>query len=605
MFMLKRFRVPLFLWLAFILLGPAFLGAETKTSVSFLEILVSPRSVIPGQSFKVLVTAEEQITPASLMISGPKGSLPAIRVKTGGGRPYWWLGEYQAIYAGEHQIVFRGNNKILGARDFIVSQSPQLRSPSRFIWASEKEWDRGMENLFSAWLELLFLESEEGATWKHLHEVTRDAEKNMLHNYLGLEEDAVNRRYPLVIEPDCADNPFILRAYFAWKLGLPYGHHRCDFGYGIRAPQCAEWSDNLSLRQVETSDMRAFQRFVHVIRNTIHSGSARTQLASDQTDLYPVPLQRHQLRPGVVYADPYGHTLTLVRWIPQTEHESGQLLAVDAQPDGTIAVKRFWQGNFLFATQNVRGEPGFKAFRPIVRKNDTFRLLNNQEIAEHPGYGNYSLEQHGLAREDFYDILDRLINPRPLDPAQALEELFKAVYDRLLARVIAVENGENYMREAGYAVVPMPSGAGIFQTIGPWENFSTPSRDMRLLIALDVLLDFPERVKRKPDAFQIPAGKSTEIQMELEGLFRTRSQEMTISYTQSDGIDQVLTLAEILQRLEALEMAYNPNDCVEIRWGAREGSEEFSACSRRAPLAQRQKMAAYRSWFKNRIIPVR
>ena len=211
-----------------------------------------------------------------------------------------------------------------------------------------------------------------------------------------------------------------------------------------------------------------------------------------------------------------------------------------------------------------------------------------------------------LAREDFYDTLDRLINPRPLDPVQALEELFQAVYDRLLARVIAVENGENYMRETGYAVVPMPSGAGIFQTTGPWEDFSTPSRDMRLLIALDVLLDFPERVKRRPDAFQIPAGKSAqEIQTELGDLFKARSQEMTIAYTRSNGKKQVLTLAEIMQRLEALEMAYNPNDCVEIRWGASEGSDEFSSCSRRAPLLSAKKWPHTDRWFHDRVIPVR
>jgi hypothetical protein len=32
------------------------------------------------------------------------------------------------------------------------------------------------------------------------------------------------------MQPDCADNPFFLRAYFAWKLGLPFGFHVCDRG---------------------------------------------------------------------------------------------------------------------------------------------------------------------------------------------------------------------------------------------------------------------------------------------------------------------------------------------------------------------------------------
>jgi hypothetical protein len=53
-------------------------------------------------------------------------------------------------------------------------------------------------------------------------------------------------------------------------------------------------------------------------------------------------------------------------------------------------------------------------------------------------------------------------------------------------------------------------------------------------------------------------------------------------------------------------MAYNLNDCVELRWGAAEGSEEASTCKRHAPAAQRAKMAGeYRAWFAERRRPPR
>jgi hypothetical protein len=45
------------------------------------------------------------------------------------------------------------------------------------------------------------------------------------------------------------------------------------------------------------------------------------------------------------------------------------LLAVDAQPDGTIGIKRFWRGNFLFTSSEIIGAPGFKAFRPIIQED--------------------------------------------------------------------------------------------------------------------------------------------------------------------------------------------------------------------------------------------
>ena len=75
------------------------------------------------------------------------------------------------------------------------------------------------------------------------------------------------------------------------------------------------------------------------------------------------------------------------------------------------------------------------------------------------------------------------------------------------ARVISVENGEKTSQRARR--VDMPDGAAIFETTGAWEDFSTPSRDLRLLIAIDVVLGFPERVARRPERFAMPAGKAS------------------------------------------------------------------------------------------------
>ncbi|MCU0256618.1 MAG: hypothetical protein MUF60_07725, partial [Vicinamibacterales bacterium] len=78
-----------------------------------------------------------------------------------------------------------------------------------------------------------------------------------------------------------------------------------------------------------------------------------------------MPLDRASLWPGTLYADPYGHTLVIVKWVPQTAERGGLLLAVDAQPDNSVARKRFWEGTFLFA-QTPSAGPGFKAHRPLV-----------------------------------------------------------------------------------------------------------------------------------------------------------------------------------------------------------------------------------------------
>jgi len=61
----------------------------------------------------------------------------------------------------------------------------------------------------------------------------------------------------------------------------------------------------------------------------------------------------------------------------------------------------------------------------------------------------------------------------------------------------------------------------------------------------------------------------------------------------------------VLDRAADLEMAYNPNDCVELRWGAPDKTDEASTCKRHAPSAQQVKMQQYRAWFHERRRPPR
>src|SRR5437660_986163 len=189
--------------------------------------------------------------------------------------------------------------------------------------------------------------------------------------------------------------------------------------------------------------------FGHYLRwavaDGVHSGSGRTAANDDNTDYYPVPLNEETLRPGTVYADPYGHLLVLARRVPQSGDAAGVFLAVDAQPDGTVARKRFWRGNFLFAQDPALGGPGFKHFRPIVRdKNGTLRRLSNDEIANNSDYGDFSLDQAQLGIEAFYDRMDEVMSPQPLDPLRAMKEAITSLEEQVKARVTSVENGRKY-----------------------------------------------------------------------------------------------------------------------------------------------------------------
>ena len=329
-------------------------------------------------------------------------------------------------------------------------------------------------------------------------------------------------------------------------------------------------------------------------------------MADNNTDYYPVSLKQETLRPGTVYADPYGHILMIVRRLAQSDGAAGVILAVDGQPDGTVARKRFWRGNFLFAQDPALGGPGFKRFRPVVRAKDGgLRRLSNDEIAKNPQYADFSLDQARMSVEDFYDRMDDVMSPEPLDPLRAMKEAITSLEEQVKTRVTSVENGRKY-QNSGKGEASMPDGAAIFETNGAWEDFATPSRDLRLLIAIDVVRGFPDRVARRPERYAMPRDKSVaNVKAELQGVLASELASRKFSYPRSDGSNWTLALTDVFERAADLEMAYNLNDCVELRWGAPAKSEEASTCRRYAPAAQRAKMTKYRAWFNERRRPPR
>jgi len=348
----------------------------------------------------------------------------------------------------------------------------------------------------------------------------------------------------------------------------------------------------------------AFREISVDLINTVHSGSGRTALRDDASDFYPLQLERSVLWPGTVFADPYGHTLVLVKWVPQTAGRSGLLLAVDAQPDNSVGRKRFWEGTFLFAHTPSAG-PGFKAYRPIAHGRGGWRQLPNSALDGRSGLPAFSAEQYGLKPEDFYARMDRLINPKGQDPDAAYTSALEALMEQLETRLKSVDNGEAYVRSHPGTVVPMPSGPAIFETTGPWEDYSTPSRDMRLLIAMNVVSGMPERIRRYPELYVLRGESASKAAARVQRLHERRLGERFITYTRSDGSPWRLSLAEIYDRQSALEAAYNPNDCVERRWGASERTADFATCRRRAPPEQRARMDEYRRWFRETRRPPR
>jgi hypothetical protein len=630
-----------------------------------VTVLPSPMAPWKGAPLRILIAAEKPLE-GELSLIAPDGSVAAKSRERHGGPPYFWFAEVASPAAGTwHATLARDRtppacSTITSEIVVSVRKPPGPHAAEGSVWQVRNTWNRQTENLYSAWIAKLFdapLDAE--ASWKAWHEVLRDRSRNFLFNHLGLGEDNV----ALSLRPDCADFVYFLRAYFAFKMGLPFGYSNCSRGTGGSPPKCYEWFDILHpevmrpapppeqttasvaapaapapaaapppalLQQLFSQPqpvatvqpatpvapsakppapkrlglVGTFGEYLRAVGDVVHSGSVRTSANSDRTDFYTVPLTQETLRPGTVYADPYGHVMMIVQRVPQSAGAAGVFLAVDAEPDGTVTRKRFWRGNFLFVHDPALGSPGFKRFRPIVReKNGALRALTNAEIAKNPQYADFSLEQSQLGLEDFYDRMDEVMSSEPLDPLQAMDAAIAALDEQVKTRVTAVENGRKF-QNGGRGDATMPDGPAIFETTGAWEDFSTPARDFRLLIAIDVVRGFPDRVARRPERYAIPNGKSpADVKAELQSVLAGELAARKFSYARSDGSAWTLSLKAVIDRAADLEMGYNPNDCVEMRWGASEASDEASTCKRHAPASQRAKMTDYRAWFRERHWP--
>jgi hypothetical protein len=268
----------------------------------------SPLAPALGAPIKILAVG---VGDGELTVSEPQGGDKKLTSVRRDGPPSSLTADFTPARAGSHQLVWRRGGKTIACRKIPVAAKPAAPSTTLGpnIWPTAHAWDRRYENFYSAWIATLFdAPVDQSLDFRPLHQALRDPARNFLYGYLGLREDDPKNKTAISATPDCADLPYFLRAYFSWKQGLPFGFRDCDRGTESRPPRCTNFYSNDDAPAAKAKDALAgVKGFFRQLANRVQSGSARTGLDDDATDYYPVPLERTALRPGVIYADPYGH----------------------------------------------------------------------------------------------------------------------------------------------------------------------------------------------------------------------------------------------------------------------------------------------------------
>lgn len=443
-------------------------------------------------------------------------------------------------------------------------------------------------------------------------------------NILRSEEDMLFTHYS-----DCADFPYYLRAYFAYKNHLPFtmvsSFQQAPFSETQRAQIAAERARILTEKGEEfaqkfdaqvrdarysrngniptakinvpssTGAVRDFSILGPKIMDQISSGTLRMLNGaggSAESDFYSPAVTKDSIKPGTVLYNVSGHVATVYDVTAK-----GEVLFIDAHPDNSVS-RGVFNPDFKLVKSLYGGN--FKNFRPIKVLNAIMAtdgsIAKGQVIAASDAQiADFSMEQYeGLGKNsvgntiyklyaqdtkavNFYDWVKFQLSGGlyRLDPIAEMKnemgQLCVMAQDRVAAVQVSIENQVHTKNHPD--VLPN----NIFGADGEWEAYSTPGRDMRLKLKV---LSIPESAKVWMTRYQakdpLMSYKGQDLKSDLITAYKLSVAACKITFKNSLGTDSTIGLETLINRIA--KISYDPYACPEIRWGAYK-QEELATCA--------------------------
>jgi hypothetical protein len=383
---------------------------------------------------------------------------------------------------------------------------------------------------------------------------------------------------------DCADLPYFLRFYYAWKRGLPFSYvsevsprgRARDIRYSARG--------NMVKRRRDVASGADALAVLARLQDDISSATYRLDPELEaplEQDFYSPAPDPANIRPGTVIYDPNGHLAVVFR----VEHD-GRIRYIDAHPDNSLT-RGFYDLRFVRASPGMGA--GFKNWRPLrlegarlvrgVFFGGAMTLASNREL---PGFsltqyygtagksdggwkdGAFRLRDQKL---NYYDYVRAMLGGGSLsfDPVREIGDMVASNCADLGYRAEAVDAA----LAAGLQNQPQPAQlpANIYGTDGDWETWSTPSRDARLKTAFKNVRDMAERFVTMARAHDPRlAWRGASLPADLLAAYDAAAARCSLSYVRSDGAAVTFGYEEARQRL--FRLSFDPYACVERRWGA-------------------------------------
>lgn len=398
------------------------------------------------------------------------------------------------------------------------------------------------------------------------------------------------------IDVDCAKLPYLLRGYYAWKNGLPFGYVDGVSGEGGDLRYTHSANRATSRRDiVDRGGGIDGPSTLRTMMDTVFSGTYRTDAAERRgvlSDFYAPALQPGSIHPGSIVYDVNGHVGIV--WKVDAD---GRIYYMDAHPDYTITRSVY---GAQFGQSPLRLGGGLKNWRPfklVGAKHDSAGHLLGGRLAyaENDQIADFSLVQYvgtlPNPKQDvtkaryiyngeelgFYEYVRVAVSGGRMDfnPVYELKATMATLCNDLHDRAQYVDLDIKDMISVKPHPGRLPDNIYGSENL-EWETYSTPSRDARIKAAFvqfykDLADMIDMWVKRDPRIVY----DGNFLQADLARAYAEQSQACTITYLNSSKRPVPMTFDDMMHRL--FTISFDPYHCVELRWGA--AGDERASCT--------------------------
>jgi len=351
------------------------------------------------------------------------------------------------------------------------------------------------------------------------------------------EDIFMNEKKPIYYKfsNDCADAVYAMRLIFSYEYKLPFVINNPN--------KRGKTISNGKTRWDKYPEEKRVRKFLDYVANVT---STRT-LARDT---YPIALD--DIKPGDIYAAPDVHSYQIVN----ITNEGVAEVMSSTTPKAPRFLDRIPSFPFYLPEDYKRKTDGYRRF---IQPQNIRKPLKKQ-----PGYSEEQFEIARSVKYDyvrFTDIIASALGKKKEDPDKKTLRL-------LIAMCMYANDRSVYVYDALYKLQEMKNKGRKCMTRSEYNNYSTPSRDRRLIAFFTAVKNHYERNSKYKHWTQPQRWAKTLFSVKEPRPRDVKELNEFCMVQMSLGEKYFMPLRELRKNLLAGRVISDPNAPLEYRWGA-------------------------------------